>query len=344
KEIKDVLAYLRAIANPADSISLKRIINTPRRGIGATTVDRLQDAATQLNVPLWEIISDESSANTLGGRSAKQLISFAEMISRWQAQVENLPASQIVQGILEDSGYVQDLKNQGTDEAEERLGNVVELYNAVLQFEEENDEATLTAFLSKASLASDTDELDEGDSRVSLMTLHSAKGLEFPVVFLVGLEQGLFPNFRSLDDPRAIEEERRLCYVGITRAQECLFLTHARARRLWGSREPAIPSLFLEELPRELIAGSATKSRKGAAEERGKLSVSQESRKSSKSKIQNSSVLDWKVGDRVIHGAFGVGQVTYILGSGEKTTLAIKFPNAGQKILDPKTAKLQRIE
>lgn len=344
KEIKDVLAYLRAIANPADSISLKRIINTPRRGIGATTVDRLQDAATQLNVPLWEIISDESSANTLGGRSAKQLISFAEMISRWQAQVENLPASQIVQGILEDSGYVQDLKNQGTDEAEERLGNVLELYNAVLQFEEENDEATLTAFLSKASLASDTDELDEGDSRVSLMTLHSAKGLEFPVVFLVGMEQGLFPNFRSLDDPRAIEEERRLCYVGITRAQECLFLTHARARRLWGSREPAIPSLFLEELPRELIAGSATKSRKGAAEEMGKLSVSQESRKSSKSKIQNSSVLDWKVGDRVIHGAFGVGQVTYILGSGEKTTLAIKFPNAGQKILDPKTAKLQRIE
>lgn len=344
KEIKDVLAYLRAIANPADSISLKRIINTPRRGIGGTTVDRLQDAATQLNVPLWEIISDESSANTLGGRSAKQLVTFAQMISRWQSKVEDVPASQIVQGILEESGYVEELKVQGTDEAEERLQNVLELYNAVLQFEEENEEATLTAFLSKASLASDTDDLQEGDSRVSLMTLHSAKGLEFPVVFLVGMEQGLFPNFRSLDDPRALEEERRLCYVGITRAQEILFITHARARRLWGSREAAIPSLFLAELPKELLVGSGDKKRKNSVDEEGKMPIFQDKLRTAKSKVEHSSLKDWKVGDRVIHSTFGVGQITYILGSGEKTTLAIKFPNAGQKILDPKTAKLQRVE
>ncbi|MBD0340842.1 MAG: UvrD-helicase domain-containing protein, partial [Microcoleus sp. Co-bin12] len=204
KEIKDIVAYLRAVANPDDSVSLKRIINTPRRGIGDTTLSKIEDAATQLGIPLWEILSDESSVNTLAGRSAKAIIKFAEMIGHWQSQVETLPASQIVQGIIQDSGYIEDLKNQGTEEAENRIENVRELYNAVLQFEEQNEEPTLTSFLAKASLASDLDDLQEEDSRVSLMTLHSAKGLEFPVVFLVGMEQGLFPNFRSLDDPKAI--------------------------------------------------------------------------------------------------------------------------------------------
>ncbi|MBD0393869.1 MAG: UvrD-helicase domain-containing protein, partial [Microcoleus sp. C1-bin4] len=174
KEIKDILAYLRAVANPDDSVSLKRIINTPRRGIGDTTFSKIEDAATQLGIPLWEILSDESSVNTLAGRSAKAIIKFAEMISRWQSQVETLPASQIVQGIIQDSGYIEDLKNQGTEEAENRIENVRELYNAVLQFEEQNEEPTLTSFLAKASLASDLDDLQEEDSRVSLMTLHSA--------------------------------------------------------------------------------------------------------------------------------------------------------------------------
>lgn len=344
KEIKDILAYLRAVANPDDSVSLKRIINTPRRGIGDTTFSKIEDAATQLGIPLWEILSDESSVNTLAGRSAKAIIKFAEMIGRWQSQVETLPASQIVQGIIQDSGYIEDLKNQGTDEATNRIENVIELYNAVLQFEEQNEEPTLTSFLAKASLASDLDDLQEEDSRVSLMTLHSAKGLEFPVVFLVGMEQGLFPNFRSLDDPKAIEEERRLCYVGITRAQELLFLTHTRERRLWGGfREHCTPSLFLGELPTHLLAGSAKKTPAGkTAASKGKTNNSIANSGTSQAGTNVQSV-DWQTGDRVFHHAFGVGEITHVLGAGDKTNLAIKFSGLGRKIIDPRTAKLQRV-
>ncbi|MGL5065315.1 MAG: DNA helicase PcrA [Microcoleus sp.] len=344
KEIKDILAYLRTIANPDDSVSLKRIINTPRRGIGDATVGKIEDAATQLGIPLWEILSESSSVNTLAGRSAKQIIKFSEMISHWQKQVENLPASQIVQGIIEDSGYITDLNNQGTDEAENRIENVRELYNAVLQFEEQNEDQTLTAFLAKVSLASDLDDLQEEDPRVSLMTLHSAKGLEFPVVFLVGMEQGLFPNFRSLDDPKAIEEERRLCYVGITRAREQLFLTHARERRLWGGyREACVPSLFLGELPRELLAGSAKKTQGGkTAASRGKVSNSAVNSRNPQQETSG-KLVDWQAGDRVIHPAFGVGEITHVLGTGDKINLAIKFSGLGRKIIDPRTAKLQRI-
>jgi len=344
KEIKDILAYLRALANPDDSVSLKRIINTPRRGIGDTTFSKIEDAATQLGIPLWEILSDESSVNTLAGRSAKAIIKFAEMISRWQSQVETLPASQIVQGIIQDSGYIEDLKNQGTEEATNRIENVIELYNAVLQFEEQNEEPSLTSFLAKASLASDLDDLQEEDSRVSLMTLHSAKGLEFPVVFLVGMEQGLFPNFRSLDDPKAIEEERRLCYVGITRAQELLFLTHTRERRLWGGfREHCTPSLFLGELPTHLLAGSAKKTPAGkTATFKGKTNNSATNSGSSQAGTNVQSV-DWQTGDRVFHHAFGVGEITHVLGAGDKTNLAIKFSGLGRKIIDPRTAKLQRV-
>ncbi|OLP18639.1 AAA family ATPase, partial [Leptolyngbya sp. 'hensonii'] len=213
KEIKDVLAYLKAIVNPADTVSLKRVINTPRRGIGKATIDNLEAAAQELGVPLWEILGDDTSAKTMAGRSAKSVIGFAGLIRTWQGQIDALPPSQVVQGVLEDSGYLQDLKLQGTDEAADRLQNVQELYNAVLQFEEENSGGTLVDFLASASLASDLDNLEEESTRVSLMTLHSSKGLEFPVVFLVGLEQGLFPNYRSLEDPAALEEERRLCYV-----------------------------------------------------------------------------------------------------------------------------------
>ncbi|MBD2043715.1 DNA helicase PcrA [Microcoleus sp. FACHB-672] len=343
KEVKDIVAYLRFIVNPADTLSLVRIINTPRRGIGKATLDRLQDAAQQLTIPLWEILTDDESVNTLAGRTAKPILQFVEMMCRWQAKAlleegsKPTNASEIVQGILEDSGYIQDLKTQGTDEAEDRLANVLELYNAVLQFEEENPEATLEDFVASAALSSDMDSMKEEESRVSVMTLHAAKGLEFPVVFLVGMEQGLLPHFRSLDDPASLEEERRLCYVGITRAQERLFLTHASERRTWGNKQPAIPSLFLSELPKEFLSGSGAKS-KSAGMQKTKGA-------GDKFTLKNSAkVLDWKVGNRVLDGRFGVGEVTHLLGSGEKVTLAIKFPGAGVKIIDPKTAPLQRLE
>jgi DNA helicase-2/ATP-dependent DNA helicase PcrA len=334
KEIKDVLAYLRAIANPTDTVSLLRVINTPRRGIGKSTVDHLIAAAQDLGLPLWEVLNNETLVKSVAGRSAKPVISFNQMIHRWREQVDHLPASQIVQGVMEDSGYIQDLKAQGTDEAQERLQNVLELYNAVLQFEEENEDSTLIAFLASASLASDLDNLPEVQSRVSLMTLHSSKGLEFPIVFLVGLEQGLFPNFRSLENPSALEEERRLCYVGITRAQERLFLTHTRERRLYGSREIASPSLFLGELPRELLASNVA-TVVPTYQTRNQISTPER---------PNTHESDWTVGDRLIHKAFGVGQVTHVFGAGNKICLAVKFPGLGQKIIDPKITTLQRVE
>ncbi|MEB3359099.1 MAG: DNA helicase PcrA [Synechococcales bacterium] len=338
KEIKDVLAYLRAIANPFDTVSLKRVINTPRRGIGKTTLDKLDQAAIQLGMPLWEILQDETSVKTLAGRSSRAVLGFAQIIQTWREKIDTVSASQIVQGVLDDSGYVDDLKTQNTDEAEDRLGNVNELYNAVLQFEEENEDATLPLFLANASLASDLDDLKEDTDKVSLMTLHSSKGLEFPVVFLVGLEQGLFPNYRSLEDPAAIEEERRLCYVGITRAQERLFLTHACARRLYGSREPASPSLFLGELPRDMLLSNTAR----AIPTRMTTPIREIKKEASDRPGTHED--DWTVGDRVIHKAFGEGHVTHIFGAGNKICLAIKFPGLGQKIVDPKITVLQRVE
>ncbi len=344
REIKDVLAYLRAIANPFDSVSLKRVINVPRRGVGKGTLDKLEQATQTLGgIPLWEILADETSVKTLAGRSAKGVLEFADIIKKYRQSLDDQKGSDIIQGVLEDSGYLAALKAEGTDEADDRFGNVQELYNAVLQFEEENTEdPSLLAFLANASLASDLDDTKEGNNAVSLMTLHSSKGLEFPVVFLVGLEQGLFPNHRSLEDPAATEEERRLCYVGITRAKERLFICHARARRLYGNREPASPSLFLAELPPELITGnsSSSLSQKWTTPLREARNKSEAAARPGSGAHES----DWSVGDVVVHKAYGAGEVTHIFGAGNKICLAIHFQGQGRKIIDPKISALQRAE
>ncbi|TAE59139.1 MAG: DNA helicase PcrA [Nostocales cyanobacterium] len=332
KEIKDVVAYLRAINNPADTVSFLRIINTPRRGIGKATIDALMNASLELGTTFWEIISDETSVNTLAGRSAKSVNGFAQIIKKWKEQITKMPGSEILQGILEDSGYIRDLQEQGTDEADNRISNVNELNNAILQFQEENEgeDISLQAFLQSAALSSDLDNLKEGQTAVSLMTLHASKGLEFPVVFLVGLEQGLFPGYRSLQDAAALEEERRLCYVGITRAQERLYLSHARERRLYGSREPALRSQFLDELPTELLTSQQ------------KTTRSYTKTPSTKTTPQTTPE-NWQVGDKVLHRSFGVGEITHVFGNGNKISVAVKFATLGQKIIDPQVAKLQKI-
>jgi len=339
REVKDVLSYLRAIANPDDSVSIERIINVPRRGIGKTTMDRLKQAAQQTGASLWTILCDETSVQTLAGRSAKGVLSFVETIQKWQAELENGSASTIMQGILEDSRYIEELNAQDTDEARDRIGNVQELYNAALQYEEDNEDTSLIGFLANTTLASDLDNLNDGKSAISLMTLHSSKGLEFPVVFLVGMEQGLFPNFRSLDDPASLEEERRLCYVGITRAKERLFITYARERRLYGNREPASPSLFLGELPADLLLSNVMN-----AQPKKLTTPIKEMRQRAAAAPSHVVLSDWKVGDKVVHPSFGAGQVTHIFGTGKKMCLAIKFPDMGQKIIDPKLVEIQRVE
>ncbi|MFQ3583435.1 MAG: DNA helicase PcrA [Cyanobacteriota bacterium] len=342
KEIKDVVAYLRAVVNPADSLSLLRIINVPRRGIGKSTIDKLTQAAATLNVPLWEILSDETSIHTLAGRSAKPVIQFVQLLEHWHQQLAQAKATEILEGLLRDSGYLEDLKAQATEEAEERARNVMELYNAARQFEEEQGDPSLEAFLSNVSLASDLDNLQEGSEKVSLMTLHSSKGLEFPVVFLVGMEQGLFPNFRALEDPAALEEERRLCYVGITRAREQLFISYASERRLYGNREAAIPSLFLSELPKELIELDKPGAIPRPLSRGTTLPISATPK--ARPAARHSRSEQWSIGDRLEHPQFGRGHITHVFGSGERVTIAVKFPGIGQqKILDPRIAPIQKL-
>ncbi|MFM7371782.1 MAG: 3'-5' exonuclease, partial [Sphaerospermopsis kisseleviana] len=293
----------------------------------------LMNASQQLGTTLWEILSDETSVNTLAGRAAKSVNGFASIIQKWQEQITKIPGSEILEGILDDSNYIRDLMEQGTDEADNRISNVKELFNAITQFEDDNkgDDISLQAFLQSAALSSDLDNLKEGQTAVSLMTLHASKGLEFPVVFLVGLEQGLFPGYRSLQDPASLEEERRLCYVGITRAKERLYLSHARERRLYGSREPALRSQFLEELPPDLLTTKRKNTRTFT--------------KSPSAKTNNQGASEnWQVGEKVLHKTFGIGEITHVFGTGNKISVAIKFASLGQKIIDPKVAQLQRME
>lgn len=332
KEIRDMLAYLRLLVNPSDSLSLLRVINVPRRGIGKTTLDRLQEAAQSLGIPLWELLQDSTSVESLAGRAAKGIEGFVALIRHWQNLLDDLPSAAIVAGIAKESGYLEELNSQGTDEARERIQNIQELVSAARQFDEENPEDFhLRTFLAQVALASDQDEADSGAARVTLMTLHASKGLEFPVVFLVGMEEGLFPSHRSSEDPAALEEERRLCYVGMTRAQDHLYLTHVRERRLYGTREPATGSRFLDEIPKELLHKPS--GQPVGLGSRGRLVAGKPS-------LPKGS---WQVGERLVHEHFGEGTVTHVFGSGSKITLAVKFRFGQQKVLDPRFAPIKRL-
>ncbi len=358
KEIKDALAYLRVIVNPDDTVSLLRIINTPRRGIGKTTINSLLEAARELNMPLWEIIKDETSVNTIAGRAAKKVNKFAQIIQECQEKLETASAVDIFHQIMDSSNYIEDLQKQGTDEAENRLENINELLNTIVLFHENNEENSLEEYLISISLNSDLDNLNENEKAVSLMTLHSAKGLEFKIVFMVGLEQGILPHYRSLKDDFTIEEERRLCYVGITRAQERLFLSHAKERFLWGSRDITQPSQFAKEFPEDLITtngNSFTKKTrsKDTQTQNTNVQVQQTSNGSKSRPVINETISkrninqtnlsqDFAVGDRILHKSFGEGEITHIFKSNKKTHIAIKF-STGQKIVDPKLAPIEKI-
>ncbi len=363
REIKDILAYLRLLINPSDSVSLLRILNVPKRGIGKTTIQRLSDAASQLGIPLWDVVTDAEAVRTLGGRSAKGVLDFCELINTLNNHLDICPISELIQLVMEKSGYISELIATATDEAEERRRNLQELVNAALQYQEENEAADLEGFLASAALASDADNKETEADRVTLMTLHSSKGLEFPVVCLVGLEQGLFPSYRSLDDPSSLEEERRLCYVGLTRAKEKLFLSHATERRVWGGmREPALPSLFLSEIPKELLQGDIPLSggtalrRQKNLDRQTRIDRNYPSENNYKKSLQTPQNAvrrkysgpapgkSWSVGDKVIHNNFGIGEISHIFGSGEKISIAVKFNGMGPKILDPRLAPIKILE
>lgn len=257
KEVKDIVAYLKVMLNPNDSVSLLRIINTPARGIGKTTIETVIDAANKNQISVYDAIEHVAAHRMVNSGAARKLREFRHMIEGLVDRAQSEKTSALYTEILDATEYVLRLKEENNADSQARIDNLEELANAIRQFEEERgDEATLSQFLEEMALVSDADDIDESENYVTLMTLHISKGLEFPVVFIVGMEEGLFPSGRSIEseDPDGIEEERRLAYVGMTRARERLFLTHARSRRVWGQETMHPPSRFLNEIPVELVS------------------------------------------------------------------------------------------
>lgn len=251
KEIKDLTSYLKLIQNKNDNIALKRIINEPKRGIGDTAVEKLEKRAEEKNISIFELIQD--SSNLEGIRSAANIIMFRDMMNDLMIKKDEYSVSDIMKLTLKNSGYEAMLNADKTQESENRFDNLMEFIGVAMEFEKESVDNTLADFLESIALVSDVDNLDESQEAVTLMTMHSAKGLEFNVVFLVGMEEGLFPSKRSIDEDETCEEERRLCYVGITRAKQTLIITNVERRTLYGSTSYAIPSRFIEEIPEELF-------------------------------------------------------------------------------------------
>ncbi|MFC7441875.1 DNA helicase PcrA [Laceyella putida] len=320
KEIKDVLAYLRLIVNPHDDLSLTRIINVPKRGIGAATLDKIANYAREQGLSMFGALLEMEEIG-LTQRTLGPLREFVDLVRHLHAMIEYLSAVEVTEEILKRSGYREELKRENSLEAASRLENIDEFLSVAQEFEKRNEDKSLVAFLTDLALISDVDALDQeeeadkGDA-VVLMTLHSAKGLEFPTVFLVGMEEGIFPHMRSLDDEMEMEEERRLAYVGITRAEKVLHLTRARTRTIYGQTSSNLPSRFLKEIPAELVEEVGNKQ----AIAGGTITPRKVVRPTP------NVVGDWQVGDKADHGKWGLGTVVKTQGSGEDLELHIAFP------------------
>ncbi len=253
KEIKDIISYLRLIQNPSDNLSLKRIINEPKRGIGKTSLDKIEELSNNTGIPMYEIIknAEQYGLNRVFLNSRE----FVNVIEELRTKKDDMKISDLIKETLKKSGYTKALENENTIEAENRIENLEEFLTVAIEFEDESADNKLSDFLEGITLSSDIDNMEETEETVTLMTLHSAKGLEFPVVFLVGMEEGIFPGYKSIGEPKELEEERRLCYVGITRAKEHLFLTCSKQRTIFGSTSCNQVSRFLREIPSDLLDG-----------------------------------------------------------------------------------------
>ena len=337
KEIKDLLAYLRVLVNPNDEVSLRRIINTPKRGIGDRALDAIDDLAKRDSISFWSALS-MSTSTELSPRANASIQAFVSMLVALQVLVEaNRPPSTIAAAILEQSGLLEELRASHDPQDEVRVENLEELVAVIEEYEEraasEGESPSLGAFLEEVSLVADADEIPEGDDHggvVTLMTLHTAKGLEFPTVFLTGMEEGVFPHSRTLGEKKELEEERRLAYVGLTRARERLYLSRAEYRSAWGAPNYNPPSRFLEEIPENLIDWN--KSASGFTSPpitRKKFSAPPPPRATGK----QSSGLQLSIGDRVSHDTFGLGTVIAVSGEGEKAEATINFGSYGEKRL-----------
>lgn len=344
-EIKDVLAYLRVVINPDDTVALKRIINTPLRGIGKKSVDALEKKALVLEISLYDAVKIE--------KDNKNVIAFRSLIERLREVKDRIDPVELVRKILVESRYLDKLADEGTIEARSRLDNLEELEEAVREMASENEDWSIEAFLEKAALMTELDSYNSSGDSVALMTLHSAKGLEFGVVFITGMEEGLFPHSLSKDDAEAMEEERRLCYVGMTRAMKRLYLTYARKRRVFGSDRHAIPSRYLSDIPEQLVvpvnfAPSALQgdslSKDFFTDRTPPYSTKANGHGISFSNEKGLAELDgYPKGCRVVHPTFGEGVVRGGEGSGDKMKISVYFPRLGLKKLVLKYAALEKL-
>ncbi len=362
KEIKDIIAYLRLIQNPSDDIALKRIINVPKRGIGNTTVDTAERVATSRSCSIYSIVSSAAEVPELQ-RAASKLADFTSLINSLKALTEDKSVSELIGEVIQKSGILTELEEENTIEARSRIENIKELISSAMEFEEQNEEKNLEAFLANVSLVSDIDNLEGEQDAVVLMTLHSAKGLEFPVVFMVGMEEGVFPGLRSMGDENELEEERRLCYVGMTRAREKLYMTSTFSRTLFGNTTYNKASRFLKEIPPELIDTESRRPKKtdsftsGAGRISGLGWNNANSTENSRlpgggfgsampmtgfAQAKTASV-GFKVGDNVVHKKFGVGTITSVEKENDDFKLEIQFRNAGMKRLMAAYANLTKL-
>jgi DNA helicase-2/ATP-dependent DNA helicase PcrA len=369
KEIKDAVAYLRTIANPADEINLARIINTPARGISETTVKALQVAAVSEHRPLSDVVRDPSRVASLNTRALTALGKFATLLDAWRAALGPSDANPLgllpaeaaeaqtagdgslrgfVERVLRESGLEEHYTNDKSDTEGERIANLGELISSAQQFEEELGEdageldlgGKLQAYLERISLISDVDTVSPDQGAVTLMTLHAAKGLEFPVVAMIGLEDGLLPHQRANHTLHELEEERRLCFVGITRAQRKLLLTHARLRTVFGMVTPTIPSRFLGELPAEAIE------EQDVSEEETESFTDGDERFAEATAQRHAArelLGQYRPGDMVRHPKFGLGRVLTVTAAGAQTRAQVAFNTSGVKTLVLQYAQLERV-
>jgi len=351
KEIKDLVAYLRLVANPDDTQSFKRIVNVPARGIGQTTVEKLEGLAVAERVSIWEACRRIGERKIVGPRALKALQELVTLIEEARTRLEVTSIPDLILQLLESTGYVAALKQEGTLEAESRLENLQELVAAAQEFLERSEDKSLQAFLDSVALIADLDQMAEGSGAVTLMTLHSAKGLEFPVVFMTGMEEGVFPHSRAINDQDELEEERRLCYVGMTRARQRLYLTAALSRRLFNTENFNLPSRFLDEIPSNLVerVDGIGQRRPPAAEPRGWAAERPEAAASARNRrgeggqaeAEEAFVDHLQVGMRVRHPEWGIGTVRERIGEGEDLKVVVTFAGVGRKKLAAAFAQLQ---
>lgn len=343
KEIKDVLAYLRVLYNPFDDLSLLRIINVPKRSIGATTVAKLQDYARANGTSLFMTLTQLHLVDTIKGKTKEKLEEFGILIFTLVAEMEDKTVLDILESILDRTGYLAQLEESTDPQDQARAENIGELLSVAKDFQDTNPTGTVEDFLEQVALVNDVDSFEQEESKVTLMTLHAAKGLEFPIVFLGGLEEGLFPHSRTLMNPEEIEEERRLAYVGITRAEKELYISNATTRTVFGRTSSYLPSRFIDEIPEELVDGLRAKRKVPDDIKRHVLQhMSVTSRPVTKPIVRNEVIADWKVGDTAIHSKWGNGKVINVAGEGAGMKLTIEFPTQGVRVVMAKFAPVKK--